>query len=70
MALIDRLTGDYYRQTIKILGARKTGWTSPTGAAARGNFVPGTITLVDLAEQVNALKQDIHATVGHGLIGT
>jgi len=68
-ALIDRLTGDYYRQTVKILGAQEPGWTAPTGATARGDFVPGTITLVDLAEQVNALKHDLHASAGHGLLG-
>jgi hypothetical protein len=54
----------------KILGVRKTGWTPATGTATRTTFDTATVTLAQLAEHVKALIDDLHATAGHGLIGT
>ena len=51
----------------KVVGARITGWTAPTGAANRGTFATSTVTLEQLAERVKALIDDL--TV-HGLIGS
>jgi hypothetical protein len=50
--------------------ARKTGWSTATGSATRTTFVTSTVTLEQLAERVKALIDDLHATAGHGLIGT
>ena len=51
----------------KVVGARITGWTAPTGAANRGTFATSTVTLEQLAERVKALIDDGFA---HGFIGT
>jgi len=49
-----------------IVGARKTGWTAPTGTATRTTFATSTVTTAQLAERVKALIDDLTA---HGLIG-
>lgn len=54
----------------QVIGARKPGWTPATGTATRTTFVTSTVTLPQLAEHVKALIDDLHATAGHGLIGT
>jgi len=70
----------------KVLGTRKTGWSVDTGTAKRtanatysgtaeATYTQATIqTLMDmvrdLSQTVKALKDDLHATAGHGLIGT
>lgn len=49
-----------------VVGARKTGWTAPTGTATRTTFATSTVTTAQLAERVKALIDDLTA---HGLIG-
>lgn len=56
--------------TNKVVGIRKTGWAVATGTATRTTFATSTVTLSELAERVKALIDDLHATAGHGLIGT
>lgn len=50
----------------QVVGARRTGWTAPTGTATRSTFDPATVTLSQVAERVKALIDDLTA---HGLIG-
>lgn len=54
-----------------IISSRRTGYTNlMTGVANRGTaYATGTITLIQLAERVKALIDDLHITTGHGLIG-
>lgn len=59
-----------YMNTSKVVGSRITGWSTATGTATRTTFVTSTVTLSELAERVKALIDDLHATAGHGLIGT
>lgn len=70
----------------QVVGVRKTGWAVDTGTAKRtanatysgtaeAIYTQATVqTLMDavrdLSQTVKALKDDIHATAGHGLIGT
>jgi hypothetical protein len=53
-----------------VVRSRKTGWALATGTATRTTFATGSVTLPLLAERVKALIDDLHATAGHGLIGT
>jgi len=53
-----------------VLKSRKTGWATATGTATRTTFDTTTVTTQQLAERVKALIDDLHATAGHGLIGT
>lgn len=78
--------GDYYRVATKLLGARKTGWAVDTGTAKRTAnatysgtaevaYTQATIQALmdavrDQSQALKALKDDLHATAGHGLIGT
>ena len=67
----DVLAGqNYLHSNTKVVGARETGWTVATGTATRTAFDTATVTLPELAERVKALIDDLHATAGHGLIGT
>lgn len=50
----------------QIISSRKTGWVAPTGTATRSTFSTSTVTLVQLAERVKGLIDDL---VAHGLIG-
>lgn len=50
----------------KVVGARQTGWTDPTGAGSKASFDPTTVTLSQLAQFVKALYGDLKT---HGLIG-
>lgn len=52
---------------VRVLGPRVTGHVAATGTASSGTFVTSTVTLVQLAEQVKALKD---ALLAHGIIGT
>jgi hypothetical protein len=52
----------------KVVGARQTGWTIPTGTTARGTFDTESVTLVQLARRVYSLIADLGASSGHGLI--
>jgi hypothetical protein len=50
----------------QIITSRRTGWTALTGTSTRSSFDTATITLVQLAQVVKALQEDITT---HGLIG-
>ena len=51
----------------QVLQSRITGWAAMTGTANRNtSYATGTITLVQLAERVKALTDDL---ITHGLIG-
>jgi hypothetical protein len=66
---LNLLSGVLFLNSQQVVKQAITGWDTPTGVTARTTFNPGTITLADLAAQVNALKYDLHAgTGGHGLI--
>jgi len=58
------------RAGTQVVNTRKTGWAVATGTATRTTFDTTTVTLAQLAERVKALIDDLHATAGHGLIGT
>lgn len=78
--------GEYYVNGLQVVRARFTGWSVDTGTAKRtanatysgtaeAGYTQATIqTLMDavrdLSQTVKALKDDLHATAGHGLIGT
>ena len=51
----------------KILGARDTGWTAPTGTANKGAFASDTATLLNVAQRLFSLETALRT---HGLIGT
>lgn len=51
----------------QVVAARRTGWTAWTGNATRTTFATSTATLVNVAEAVKALVDDL---IAHGLIGT
>jgi hypothetical protein len=60
-------SGSVYRVNgTNVVGARITGWGAPSGTATRTTFATGTVTLVQLAERVKALIDDLTT---HGLIG-
>ena len=60
-------TGKAYKiNNVQVVAARKTGWTAPTGTASRATFAPATVTLVQLAQTLKALVDDL---TSHGLIG-
>jgi hypothetical protein len=63
---INARTGVYQIAGTQVVAARRTGWAAPTGTATRTTFATGTVTLVQLAERVKALIDDLTA---HGLIG-
>lgn len=64
-------TGNVYKVgSNQVIAARKTGWATATGTATRTTFDTATVTLPELAERVKAMIDDLHATAGHGLIGT
>lgn len=53
---------------VQVLGTRKTGYVAMTGALNRGTvYATSTITLIQLAERVKALQDDL---MSHGAIGT
>lgn len=51
----------------KVVGRRRTGWTSPTGTATRTAYDTTTVTAAQLAQRVKALTDDLLA---HGIIGS
>lgn len=61
-----RLLANVYIASTQVVGARRTGWSAPSGAVSRATFAAGTVTLSDLAQRVAALINDLLA---HGLIG-
>jgi len=54
---------------VRVVDARKTGWSTPAGTATRTSFDTATVTLENLAQRVKALIDDLHSSAGHGLIG-
>lgn len=63
-------TGTAYKSGAnQVIGARKTGWTVPTGTATRTGFATSTATLTQVAETLKALVDDLHSTAGHGALG-
>ena len=57
----------YALNNIQVVGGRNTGWAAMTGASNKAtSYASSTITLVQLAERVNALQAALSA---HGLIG-
>lgn len=57
----------YRHNGLQILGARRTGWTPPTGTATRTAYATSTATAVQVAERLKALIDDL---IFHGIIGT
>jgi hypothetical protein len=54
--------------TLKVVGARDTGWTAMTGSTDKAtSYATGSVTLAQLAGRVMALQA---ALTTHGLIGT
>jgi sporulation protein YlmC with PRC-barrel domain len=58
--------GAYRIGNTKIIEARKTGWSDPTGTASRATFATSTVTTEQLAQRLKALIDDL---TSHGLIG-
>lgn len=66
--VIADMSTEYRVSGTKVVETRKTGYTAMTGTKNRGSsYATGTITLVQLAERVGALQDDL---ASHGLIGT
>ncbi len=61
---------DYEVNGTRVVGGRKSGWGTATGIASRAAFDTSTVTTAQLAQRLKALIDDLHATAGHGLIGT
>lgn len=59
-------TGVLHINGTQVLKTRITGWTAWTGNAARGGYATSTATLVNVAETMKALIDDL---ITHGLIG-
>jgi len=64
---IDVSNGDIYKNGVKVIGNKSTGWTAATGTATRTTFATTTVTTEQLAQRVKALIDDL---ITHGLIGT
>lgn len=61
------ISGYVYIASTKVVGTRVTGYTAMTGTPNRATaYATSTITLVQLAERVKALQDDLTT---HGLIG-
>lgn len=54
----------------QVVHGRHTGWAVWTGTKSRVTKVTDTATLPEVAAALGALLDDLHATAGHGLIGT
>lgn len=61
------ISGSYRVNGVQVTGARRTGWSAPGGTASRASFETGVVTVVQLAQRVKALIDDLTA---HGLIGS
>jgi hypothetical protein len=62
---VNLVSGSYQVAGTNVVGSRITGWGAPSGTATRTTFATGTVTLVQLAERVKALIDDLRT---HGLI--
>lgn len=60
-------TGAYRVAGTQVVGARITGYGTPTGGVNQGSFAAGSITLANLAASVAQLILDLKT---HGLLGT
>lgn len=60
------IAGSYRIGGAQVVGARRSGWGSPTGTATRTAFDTASVTTAQLAQRVKALIDDLAA---HGLIG-
>lgn len=60
-------SGTFGVEGTQVLGARVTGWTTPTGTPTRTGFATSTATATDVAEALCALITDLKT---HGMIGT
>lgn len=67
VGLISSATPGIALNSTKVLGTRRTGWTTPTGTVNRGGFDTSTVTTEVLAQHLLALLNDLGAA-GHGLI--
>ncbi len=61
------ISGDFYRNSSKVITSRRTGWTAATGTADRTSFNTATATAEDIAKRLKALIDDL---ITHGLIGS
>jgi hypothetical protein len=61
------LSGVYKVGASQVVGARRTGWSAPTGTASRAAFDTSGTTVLQLAQRLKALIDDLTA---HGLIGS
>ena len=62
------LDNGLYKDGLKVVDSRVTGWGAATGTATRTAFATGpSVTLQQLAERVKALVDDL---IAHGLVGT
>jgi hypothetical protein len=53
---------------LKVVAARKTGWSTATGTASRASFDTATVSTSGLAQVVKAMLDDLHASgSGHAL---
>lgn len=59
-------SGDIYRDQVKVVSTRRTGWAAATGTATRTTFDASTVTTAELAQRMKALLDDL---IAHGLIG-
>lgn len=62
----DLTAGSFKVGSNQVIGARRTGWTAPTGTLSRGAFDQSSVTLAQLAQHVAALITD---GLAHGFIG-
>jgi hypothetical protein len=64
---INARSGFVYRVNgTQVLGARRTGWSAPTGTSSRATFDTASVTAAQLAQRFKALYEDLVAT---GVIG-
>lgn len=62
---------DLYRSGTKVVGARKTGWSVPNGGITRKRSeMSASADTAEIRSVLAALVDDLHATSGHGIIGT
>lgn len=61
------MEGEIQITGVKVLGARDTGWTLPTGTASKAGFNADAPTLAGVAQTLKALMDALYS--GHGLVG-
>jgi hypothetical protein len=68
--IFNATSSQYKSNGTKVVGARQTGWSAPTGTASRATFDTTSVSVEQLAQRVYALLQDLGQTSGHGLISS